>query len=354
MASIAQVRGALLEEVVLFLLSKVGYQTIDPAALAAKPVPGLRSGHSGLEAQGRGTWHQLDALSDWIHSPPFMYPLRLIVEAKCYKNTHPIQLSTVRNAVGVLKDVTENYFSFQPNGGGIKGQRYNYAAAIFSPSGFTRGAVEYAVAHQVFLIQYDDVAVIAPVIDAIYSLEQPHVSLEKGFVQSARKALRAALNDQDSSFGAPMTSIAAGYIYNEIGEKAKSIGGSYFGMLQGRWPMHLLRDEPLPAIAFETDTVACVVRRGEHGGWHFEPIQFARGQPGWFKLEFSLPEAIAELVSQNPDDRVALANVKQQHFSFIDLTGTIGGIRRSVRLQLDADWIDSYVDRQRSLRHGGR
>jgi len=38
--------------------------------------------------------------------------------------------------------------------------------------------------------------------------------------------------------------------------------------------------------------------------------------------------------------RLPATNLKQEHFSFIDLSGVIGGIRRSVWLQLDRKWID--------------
>ena len=47
-------------------------------------------------------------------------------------------------------------------------------------------------------------------------------------------------------------------------------------------------------------------------------------------------------------DAVAVANLKQQHFSYIDLTGIIGGIRRSIRLELDPEWIQRYVREQRA------
>ncbi len=77
------------------------------------------------------------------------------------------------------------------------------------------------------------------------------------------------------------------------------------------------------------------------------PIEAEPGDRAWFELEFSLPPLIAELVQDNWRDPIAVANLKQQNFSFIDLTGVIGGIRRSVRLELDRDWIQDYISRQR-------
>ena len=106
MANISQVRGALLEEAVLYLLGKTGYDVFDHHS--SKLGPGLRSGHSGLDVEGRGSWHQIDALAEFSASPAFMYPLRLIVEAKCYRANRPVGIEVVRNSVGVLKDISEN------------------------------------------------------------------------------------------------------------------------------------------------------------------------------------------------------------------------------------------------------
>lgn len=350
MALFTHVKGALLEEVVLFLLAKVGYSTIDPSLLASAPQPGLRKGKSGLDARGRGTWHQLDALCNWDHSPAFIYPIRLIVEAKCYAQSSPIQVSVTRNALGVLKDVSENYFSFDANTDSVHGPRYNYVFAIFSTSGFTRGAVEFAIAHQIFLIQYEDVPVIAPVIDAIMELNDDHFeSLANGAIAEARGLLRNAL--QGSTVAAEpepthLSVLGRNHILGAVRQAAEQIGGSYFGMLQGRWPMHLLRKTPLPEAAFREDTIHCRVISDNLDSWRFVPIGVSEDSARWFELEFSLPLQIARLVELERKDRVSIANLKQQHFSYINLTGIIGGIRRNLRLQLDEKWIRDYVQRE--------
>ena len=84
----------------------------------------------------------------------------------------------------------------------------------------------------------------------------------------------------------------------------------------------------------------------DRGEWQFVPIQAQPGDPAWFELEFSLPPVIAELVRDNWHDPIAVANLKRQNFYFVDLTGVIGGIRRSVRLQLDDAWIENYIRQQ--------
>jgi hypothetical protein len=347
MANISQIRGALLEEAVLFLLEKVGYETID--VNPGIPDNSLRAGQSGLEVRGRGSWHQIDALAFFTSSPAFMYPLRLMVEAKCYQEQRPVGIDVARNAVGVLKDISENYFILHnPGGTEIQIPRFNYHSAIFSTSGFTRGAAEYALAHQVFLIQYENVPAIKPLIDEIMRFDESCVTeVGKRAIAEVRKRYRLAIKGQaaDADNGQFITDHGIALIEEALVDTLQRVRGSYFGMLQGRWPLHLLTTEPLPPEAFQQDIVSCRVVGDETGEWKFTPIGFDENQRGWFELEFKLPKEIAFFVSQNWEDRIAVANIKQQHFSYIYLSGVIGGIRRSVRLEMDREWIDRYVER---------
>ena len=79
------------------------------------------------------------------------------------------------------------------------------------------------------------------------------------------------------------------------------------------------------------------------------------GDPGWFRLEFRLPEEIANLVAESWDDPVRVANIKEQHFSYIVLSGKIGDIYRRVKLKLDREWIQKYKQgmERRAQQQGG-
>ncbi len=348
MANISQVRGALLEEAVLYLLDKFGYETIE--ASSAHRDESLRGGHSGFEVRGRGSWHQIDALASFRSSPAFMYPLRLMVEAKCYQKHRTVGIEVVRNAVGVLKDISENYFSVPSGGADVQVSRFNYHSAIFSTSGYTSGAIDYALAHQVFLIQYENVPVIRPLIDAIMQFDENCItSVGKNSILEVRKRYRSAIRNQIYEVDMPefISNHGIELINGALVDTLEKIRGSYFGMLHGRWPLHLLTSTPLPPEAFISDTVRCHVTGYETGEWKFTPAEFQENQNGWFELEFNLPEGIANLVAENWGDREAVANIKQQHFSYIDLSGIIGNIRRSVRLELDREWINAYIQRLR-------
>lgn len=348
MATITQIRGALLEEAVLFLLNKIGYDTIDLKGVPRRDNEQMRSGHSGLEVRGRGTWHQIDAFAIWRHSPAFMYPLKLIVEAKCYNARRPVGVEVPRNVIGVLKDISENYFTLRRRQSRFHAPRYNYAAAIFSTSGFTSGAIEYALAHQVFLIQYENVPAIQPLIDAIQSFDEDClVTTGREAISAARGVLRAWLNDleldQEHQYALSQRGIQL--LRGSVAVACRNIRGSYFGMLQGRWPLHLLMDKPLPSAAFEQDSISCKVLGNQRGEWRFVPMYARPEDEEWFELEFSLPPLVAELVEQNWSDPIAVAAAKQRHFSYIDLSGVIGGIRRNIRLELDRDWLRRYLGR---------
>lgn len=119
----------LLEEALIFLLRKSGYSTIEKAGTD----PTLKDGKSGIEVIGRGEKHQIDAIADFKVSPPFSNPQRLLLEGKFYKSKNPVGLQVLRNAVGVLKDVNEFFYSTDLEKKPLK-KRYHYTYSIFSAS----------------------------------------------------------------------------------------------------------------------------------------------------------------------------------------------------------------------------
>lgn len=344
---LATARGAILEELVLHLLRMVGYRVIKPGDDEA-----TRAGKAGLELRGRGGWHQIDAMAAFDQTPAFMYPLRLLVEAKCYKRGHPVGIEIARNAVGVLKDISEEYSVHTVHGHQVRVPRWNYHAAIFSTSGYTSGAQRYALAHQVFLIQYERVALLRPVIDGLLSLKEEHFRAGAGadgtrgtlavrtIVEEmlVHKTLRAHVD------ASPFTEIGEEHLRTQIVQPLLGVGGSYFGTLQGRWPMHLLSKKALPADVFDgRDEVACKIYGKQARTWSFAPTGKKEGEPGWFRLEFDLPDEIVAILKKLRDDPHAVADVKRQHFSHLDVSGKIGGINRQVRLKLDANWLSTYL-----------
>lgn len=350
-------RGVILEELVLHLLSIVGYRAVTPGE------EGTRCGHSGLEVRGRGEWHQIDALAAFDRTPAFMYPLRLMIEAKCYSRGRPVGIEIARNAVGVLKDISENYFTYPPTVPGdteVQVPRFNYHSAIFSTSGYTIGAQRYAIAHQVFLIQYERVSLLTPVVEGLLAIATEHfteLARRSGEVRVSmrlREDLRrifASNGDAHWRDESALTEAGFTHVRDKIVGPLLEIRGSYFGILQGKWPMHLLADEPLPPEAFANrDEVACRVYGRESDRWSFSPVGIDEGDLRWFRLEFDIPEEIIGFVQAAKRDPFLLAQVKQEQFSYLDLAGQIGGVYRQVRLRLDEEWLDAYLQRIRAKR----
>jgi len=344
MAKIVQIRGALLEEAVLFLLEKVGYRIVYKPTDSIDPSD-INAGHSGLELRGRGSWHQIDAIAEQSHTPAFIYPLRLIVEAKFY-TSKTVGIEVVRNAVGVIKDVSENYFTIHKGSSTVGTQRFNYQSAVFGVSGFSPRAVEYAIAHQIFLIEYRNIPVIEPVIDAIRNINEDCLTPEGlGNIAGVREVLKQALaNSRPINTPKLFTQEGIDIINRRVAQALREIGGSYFGMLQGRWPLHLLTQNPLPAYAFREDVVKCRLQGERNGSWRFTPSEIGPNSENWFELQFFLPPELALLVAEKWNDPLLVAQTKEQNFSFITLSGKIGEIWRSVRLELDRGWLQRYID----------
>lgn len=84
--------------------------------------------------------------------PPFVYPLRLFVEAKFYSPDRPVGIEKVRMGVGILDDINTNYSTVNMTSAELFLARYNYHYAIFSTSGFSNDAQRYAIAHKIHLI----------------------------------------------------------------------------------------------------------------------------------------------------------------------------------------------------------
>ncbi|WP_156996853.1 hypothetical protein [Knoellia aerolata] len=139
--------GYVLEEVLAKLLADNGYSLLTNAQQDPRY---LLNDRHGLLVRGRGTNHQADALGNLAVLVPFSLPVRLFAEAK--NRASKTGLEAVRNAAGVVADVNQ----YQPASGVVRTWRgdstYHYRYSLFSTSGFTTPAQDFAIAHQISLI----------------------------------------------------------------------------------------------------------------------------------------------------------------------------------------------------------
>jgi hypothetical protein len=185
--------GYVLEEVLASLVQTAGYRLItrewqDPDELTV-------SGRGDLQVRGRGADHQVDVLGELTLVPPFSQPLRLFVEAKA--RTNAVGLPVVRNAVGTINDVNEGWMVNHS----VHRVRRHYRYSLFSTSGFTEPAQQYALAHQIALIdlsgvEWDDLRAAArnAADNLVRSVPE---RLQRGFrypVRFVRELLREALH----------------------------------------------------------------------------------------------------------------------------------------------------------------
>jgi len=346
MASISQIRGSLLEEVVLLLLARSGYRRV----LVGEE--GTRNGPAGLEVEGRGAAHQIDALVTPVHAHAFIYPIRLLVEAKC--EAKPLGLAVVRSVVGSVFDINQNYFTErQPDGRELRMQRFNYHAAIFAANGYSADSEQYALAHQVFLIDYSHVGAMRPVVDALRSLEIEDLrELARRNLTTIRQGFRAVLEDEVID--------GARDIFSEAGVQKlddrlipaiRDLRGSYYGMIEGIYPVHLISRQEIPArLIREQATIPCEIRvSDDEQVWAFEPSGIKRDSPEFFRLEFTIPEFIAEMLNARAEqERNArwrqIANIKEQYLRFVDITTISEGRLLAFRLELDMNWLNRYLE----------
>lgn len=183
-------RGYLLEEALAWLLRNAGYRLLTDAS---QDPDELTTHRGALCVQGRGATHQVDVLGEFALTPAFSLPIRLFLEAKFYHT--PCGLNVVRNAHGVIHDVNENFIH---SNGARPRRRYQYTYALFSASGFSLPAQDYALAQQISLIDLSGASfswlldAVSETADRLDSVRGRH-RITKFPVSRMRRKLRIAL-----------------------------------------------------------------------------------------------------------------------------------------------------------------
>jgi len=212
-----------------------------------------------MEMRGRGCWHQIDAFGAPLSSPPFMYPLRLLVEAKCYDG-RPVDVRTVRAVVGTVMDISQNFFIERIQDFDVQMQRYNYAAAIFSVSDYTAAAQQFAAAHQIFLIDYKDVPAMRPVVDVLFALRPEDFGTTDRWnihvdVGEMRRSLRILLSGELDEVAPALGLNGSGQmpVWANLIPVARAIQGSYYGMIVYGIPFSVIPFKGRPVKKSEPD-----------------------------------------------------------------------------------------------------
>jgi hypothetical protein len=331
-----QVKGAFFEVIVKKLLRRAGYEPISPDEVHIRSSDG--------HVRGRGYWHDIDALGRYAYPLFYMYPIRLLAEVKCYKDDVPIW--AVRNFVGALKDISENYFvdDRMNRDQMLAYTRYTDCGSFFSASGFTIGAQKYALAQGVFLISYENNPILSDSVNTMNSiidlLDVPSASKEES---SFCNWVSEALDDL------PQNTYASKFVpthnqgnfsreFNRLHVKLNSIQTSAIAMLVGKdpalqYPIHVLSNQKMPERTFATtdDHLFRVFYEETRRGLSFEVVPTEAEE---WRLQFSLPQHIYGRYFAEGK----MLDFKNRYIQHIELPLTIQGMRRILRLNLDPEW----------------
>lgn len=339
MASVGQVQGMLLEESLLYLLRFCGYTPITGVGKDHT----LKKGRAGLEVRGRGENHQIDAIADFRVPQPFSNPSRLLIEAK-FKDRR-IGINVVRNAVGVLKDVSEYWATGRPP---QKCPRYHYQYAILASSGFSKQAEQYAAAQDVYLIPFAKGGFFTPVLDAIAALQPNGENTERTrrmelpmSLSTLRRMVRDVLNERNVEWRRRDERIPTQM--NMVIRAVREIEFSILAVTLNRLPLVLV-PSPGVSLADLRDTVYVRIYWNDEG-WYLEEANARQRK----LFSFDLPEALfKQYAEQNRLSPERAVQLKGEALAQLDALIVQDGRTRLIQFRLDQDWIRRVLQRLRS------
>jgi hypothetical protein len=343
MITLEALRGYILEELIAKLLHGSGYRLL---VSAHQDSDALIQDKRGLSVRGRGANHQADVLGELVLPTPFSLPIRLFVEAK-YRRSKSVGLPEVRNAHGVIHDINEQYASASAQRHAVPMRRYQYQYALFSATGFSRDAQQYALAQQISLIDLSSL-VFADLLSAAHRTAEQMLEIANELdVQSfsigqARTTLRFALGtwtastpdlvDVDDVWRSPQTVQYLARLVDQHSEddEGRQAGvssvwlarvGADLAISVGRLRQSLLLGFPAAPFVLAlrpNDPGALAEYASRHGSDIRVNIRFAtRGKAAddWvivpadgsngFELRFALPNLLADWIL-NPDGAATL------------------------------------------------
>jgi hypothetical protein len=327
-------RGYLLEEALAWLLRGSGYRLLTDA----KGEPELVAHGQELRVRGRGASHQVDVLGELLFTPAFSLPIRLFLEAKFAGR---MGLSVVRNAHGVVFDVNENYVSRAA--GRRPERRYRYTYALFSTGGFTSDAQQYAIAHQISLIDLsgpkfawlrDPITTAAEQLHAIGE-KQELKGFPVGWMRSAlRRLLETAVYDPapgpdtievdfaEAAFGV-LASMVRALTRHADAQLLLGFPAAPFILALGSENV-----EAFAAYAEHFPTHDVFIRRigsGSASQWILAPAE----HPEAYELAFNMPSGVEEWIAENEERRVSRTRaIKDEMLSTITIYGRLHGHER--------------------------
>ena len=343
-------RGYVLEEILAWLIRNTGYRLLvdksqDPERLENR--------HNGLGLRGRGGTHQVDVLGELAWIPAFTFPLRLIVEAKARKARTGI--GDVRNAVGVVSDVNQSFTSAGPGQSALE-QRFSYRYALFSTSGFSAPAAEYAVAHQISLVDlsgpdFAEITEVAEsVTEALWADGPPRRG--DGFLRRLRTHMRVELGIWPPEVPTPRkieTDTDTNRPWQSVGEILRTRLGTirelFVGMANGPFLLLLRARDPERLIrSLDVHPVRNVSIHWSEGVGRGTRWRIAIPDAGdQLELNFAIPRPVGEWVfDPRGNARRRAMQFKDRFLSTITIYRHVDGRDRLYRLRFSRDQVVEF------------
>jgi len=358
----ASLRGYILEEVLAYLIKPAGYSLLIDENQDTRELIKMSA---GIGVKGRGGNHQADVLGQLEWVPAFTFPLRLFVEAKFWLPTpnrkNSVGINWVRHAVGVVLDINQNNYPLIDR---LSLQRYHYAYALFSTSGFSKNAMTMALAHQISLIDLSgpDFSDLRTAIDAAAAALLPHfrsqvdedVSNSSDDSQDDEQTMgstgNSAIVNMRNNLRTAFNTIPLGVrvelhdrdilepILRPVINKANMYRELFVGMPDGPFILLLKADDPGAfleyASAHPRHKVKIRWRISEDRGktWKIYPVD----NPDAYQLSFRLPELLRHWIYRSgSDSRVLALQAKERYLSSVSICHFENGVGKIFKLDYD-------------------
>lgn len=294
-----------------------------------------------FEMRGRGCWHQIDCPCEYDKFIAFINPIRLLGEVKFY--TNPIKKEHIRQFVGVLKDIQENYFT--TDFGNTPSERFTELGAFFSSSGFDKEAEKLAFAHNIKTVSHKNVWILDPIKRSLEELERNYLSakecVSEGQQSDFVRAFKRCLEDDDGAISYFSRRFLPADGFNEtiyhLKESFRAINCSFIATTSGGALLHFVGEQDFPENLFQdTDRQLTRVFYFRKNSARYFYLEFAADQHRR-KYYFNPPMALDQAAFYGPREAV---NEKRHVFKSIHVTRQISGLSRNLVLELDQGWLD--------------
>lgn len=292
-----------------------------------------------IEMKGRGAWHQIDCPFDYNRIIPFINPIRILGEVKFH--SMPLTKSHIREFIGVIKDIQENYFI--PDGYNNIFERVTEIGVFFAANGFDDEAERLAFAHNIKTISYKNNYIIDKIKKSIRNIESNHLSAKKCMSKIGRfvELFRQSIIDNNSYYMRELEEFVEGDgLFNRISElKALfiDIQTSFVASTSGGAFIHFVSNSRFPTYLFlNTDEANCEVyysHRGDNLNFY---LQFSEDREQR-KFYFTPPKSLSYAAFYGGE---TVLNEKERLFKTIHVPIKLDGIQRNLTIKLNSDWLD--------------